>query len=225
MFRVVIFSLVLLVMVVPAFSQVRAVIQDVSGKVEVKTPRGQWQPAKIGMDIATGTYISTGFKSTAELEVGATTVWVKPLTRMQLEELIKKEGTQKTALFLRTGSVGADIKSVEGLKHDFVLRSPMATAAVRGTIIEDFDGVVIITRSGAVLFRNNQTGETTIISGGESGQTSGTDAVKGGEDSAAEQTIVVTSTAPPVDAAPPPPVVGRPPSKTTATVTIQLNWD
>ena len=87
MLRIIMLCFGLVFLSIPAFSQVKAVIEEVSGKVEVKTPRGRWQPAKVGMNVVAGTYVSTGFRSRARLDMGGSTVWVKPLTRMQLEEL------------------------------------------------------------------------------------------------------------------------------------------
>jgi len=104
-----------LVLVSGLEAQVQAVVKEVSGKVEVKASGAStWLPAKAGLKLAKGSFVSTGFNSTALLELGSSLLSVKPLTRMQLEELIAKEGTVSTELFLKVGKVKAEVKSGAG---------------------------------------------------------------------------------------------------------------
>jgi len=88
------------------------------------------------MAVSKGTVISTGFKAEATLSLGDSLVVVSQLTRMRLDELIEKEGTVNTELYLDVGKVTAEVKTTAGKKNDFRLRSPVSTAAVRGTVIE-----------------------------------------------------------------------------------------
>ena len=53
------------------FAEITAVMGEVSGKVEIMSPGGNWKTATAGMKIATGDFISTGFRSQAVLELGA----------------------------------------------------------------------------------------------------------------------------------------------------------
>lgn len=149
----------------PAFAQAGAVVKEIQGKVEVREVGGSWEGARVGMKVSKGTYISTGFRSSAVIDFGTSVLLVKELTRLQLEELIEKEGTVETRLFLRVGRIKAEVKSVEGLKQVFKLRSPTTTAAVRGTEFE-FDGVSVKVYDGNVLFIN-RVGQTRSVAAGE----------------------------------------------------------
>jgi hypothetical protein len=143
----------ILVVSIPVFSQLQARVEEVTGKVELKAPGEEWTAAREGMELSAGTTISTGFGSQAVLDLGASTLLVQQLTRMRLDELVEKEGTVNTELFLRVGKVRAEVKTTAGLKQDFTLRSPVSTAAVRGTRF-DFDGFSVDVFDNAVLFTN-----------------------------------------------------------------------
>lgn len=135
------------------FADLTAVVKNVSGKVEIKSPGGAWKKATAGMKIKKGYYISTGFKSEAVLVLGDSQVVVKQLTRMELEELVEKQGTVHTGLNLRVGRVRAQVNSSKGLKQQFTLKSPISTAAVRGTEFE-YDGRNLTVYKGTVAFTN-----------------------------------------------------------------------
>jgi len=159
-------------------AQTQARITETTGKVEVRSNGGPWQTAEEGMTISTGAYISTGFNSSATIDLGASIIQVKPLTRMQLQALLEKEGSVSTDLFLRVGKVRAEVKSVEGLTQEFTLRSPVSTAAVRGTIFDrDVYGVEVI--QGRVSFFNLYN-QSRTLRGGEASKTGGRDLPKGG---------------------------------------------
>jgi hypothetical protein len=161
-------------------AQVQAVVKEVSGKVEVKAAGASaWLPAKAGLKLAKGSFVSTGFNSTALLELGPSLLSVKPLTRMQLEELIAKEGTVSTELFLKVGKVKAELKSGVGLKQDFTLKSPVSTAAVRGTEFE-FDGLTVKVVNGLVFF-SNTLGQGRGVGAGEQSTLSGTELPTSGD--------------------------------------------
>jgi len=110
--------------------------ESVQGTVEVKQPGGDWVPAASGMNIEKATLISTGFKSSAVVKVGGSTLQVRALTRLSLEEILAKEGSDTVELFLQTGRVRADVKPPENGKIDFTLKTPSITASVRGTIFD-----------------------------------------------------------------------------------------
>ncbi|TFG64926.1 MAG: hypothetical protein E4H36_01545, partial [Spirochaetales bacterium] len=133
-------------LLVPLFSQ-EASIQQLSGKVEVKAPGGNWAVASQGQRIAKGTTLSTSFGASAVLNIGSSVVNVKQLTRMTLEELIQQQGTQTTSLKLDIGSIKAKVQTAEGINHDFTLRTSTSTAAVRGTEF-DFDGFTLQVSDG-----------------------------------------------------------------------------
>ena len=150
---------------------VDAVVRSTEGKVEIKEPGGQWQRAASGGNISRNTYISTGFNSKAVLEIGESTLEVKALTRMQLEQIVENNDSIDTDLFLEVGKVEANVQSTEGLRNNFKLRSPVATAAVRGTSFV-FDGFTLWVTEGTVVFRN-RVGQNRGVSAGQESSTDG----------------------------------------------------
>ena len=176
----------------PLHSQVQAVVKEVSGKVEIQAPGKAWIPAVEGMILSKGSTISTSFKSRAVIEVGPSELFITQLTRMKLEELVEKEGVLKTELFLKVGRVRAHVKPVQGVKHDFKLRSPMSTAAVRGTDFE-FDGVKLIVFDKSVIL-TNRLNQRRNVGGGEESETTGKDLPASGEDKKRLNTMINPST-------------------------------
>ena len=87
---------------IPLFAE-NGVIREVSGRVEIQAPGGSWQKASAGDLLPRGASISTGFGSSAVLDIGESTLTVDALTRMKIEELIESQGAQTTGLFLRVG--------------------------------------------------------------------------------------------------------------------------
>ncbi len=149
------------------FAQEQAVLREYSGKVEVMPPGKNWEPAARNLVLPAGTVISTGFNSFATIQAGSATIQVKPLTRMAVAELVKAQGEQKTTLDLKVGRVRARVEKVEGLEHDFALKSPVSTAAVRGTEFE-FSGTALRVFEGIVRYANAIGQSRTIVQGEES---------------------------------------------------------
>jgi hypothetical protein len=115
----------------------QAFIREMTGTVELKAPGSErWVTAKQGDRIQESTIISTGFKSTAMLSVGNSTLLVRALTRMSLEALMNQDKTDTIDIGLTTGRVRVDVKPPAGTKTDFSIKSPTATASVRGTVFE-----------------------------------------------------------------------------------------
>jgi hypothetical protein len=159
-----------------------AVVREVTGTVEVKPPGASWIPAAPGQRLETAAMISTGFKSTALITIGNSTLTVRPLTRLSLEELSGSQGDEKVKLQLRAGRIRAEVTPPPGGKVEFNVRSPTATASVRGTVF-DFDGIRLQVEEGRVhLAGGDQSG--IYVSAGH--QVS-TDIVTGKTASAAEE--------------------------------------
>ena len=147
--------------------ELTAMITEVAGKVECKLPGSDWRPAKAGDILSAGSFISTGFKSTAILKTESATLTVKPVTRLSLEELVKSEGTTKTRMFLMAGRVKAEVTPHEGENTEFKVKSPTATASVRGTGFE-FDGHCLLVNHGVVQFESESgTGIAHMVTSGE----------------------------------------------------------
>jgi len=126
-------------------------VVTVTGKVEIQDAGGVWKVLKAGDPLTAGSMISTGFKSEATVKLGASILTIKPLTRLTLTQLLEKEDTVNTELYLEVGTVKAEVNSLNNKKNGFTVKSPVATASVRGTIFEIGDDLVIT--KGAVLLQ------------------------------------------------------------------------
>jgi hypothetical protein len=177
--KLLIVLLFLCCLVTASFSQTQAVIREISGKVEIQPPQSSWIAAQEGTVVSLGTTISTGFSSRAVIDLGRSVLRVDPLTRLRIDQLIEREGTVSTDLFLRVGKVNAEVKSASGVTQDFKLRSPVSTAAVRGTGF-DYSGYDLYVYDGQVTYEN-LTGQNRTYGVGESGETSGTDTPESGQ--------------------------------------------
>lgn len=143
-----------------------AVFSEINGKVEYQLAGGDWRPARLGDKVGKGSMVSTGFKSNAVLKFETISIALKPITRLSLEELLKTQGGTQTQLFLLAGRVKADVPPQPGQTADFRVKSPTATASVRGTAFE-FDGLNLIVDRGTVQLRNERGGQTRQVRQGE----------------------------------------------------------
>ena len=152
-----------------------AVVREVSGKVEYRTGSGAWQAATIGQQLNLNATISTGFGASAVIRIGETAngsvLEVSQLTRLTLEELVEREGTLSTNVFVPVGRVRATVNTAEGRSADFRVRGPLSTAAVRGTGFET-NGWQLSVTEGVVAFAN-ALGEGRNISPGQISVTTG----------------------------------------------------
>jgi hypothetical protein len=144
-----------------------AFIRELTGTVEVKVPgAAAWNPARQGQELQRNTLVSTGFKSSAVIALGNSTLTVQPLTRLSLEELIRTGTTEKVDLNLRVGRIRAEVKPPVGGATEFTVRSPSATASVRGTIFE-FDGIRLSVDEGRVHVSGSGGGGAYVGAGGQ----------------------------------------------------------
>jgi hypothetical protein len=143
-----------------------AVLRELSGRVEIKTPGSdEWVPAQAGMTLEQAALISTGFRSTALLALGNSTLLIQPLTRLSLEEILALQGNEQVRVYLRTGRIRAEIQPPSGGTIDFTVRGPSVSASVRGTVFE-FDTVNINVGEGRVLY-TSLTGSQASVRAGE----------------------------------------------------------
>jgi hypothetical protein len=143
-----------------------AILRELSGRVEVMLPgSAEWLPAEAGMTIEQAALVSTGFKSTTILSLGNSTIVIQPLTQLSLEEIIERQGNELVNVYLRTGRVRAEIRPPTGGNVDFTVRSPAASASVRGTVF-DFDTVNLNVAEGRVEF-TGITGSLALVREGE----------------------------------------------------------
>jgi hypothetical protein len=156
-------------------------IRELHGTVEVKEPgESVWSPAYSGQTLKPGTHISTGFKSGAVIMINGSALTVHALTRLSLEELVQSAGSGKAEINLRAGRVRANVNPPPaGGSVSFVVKSPTATASVRGTVF-DFDGLRLKVDEGRVHITGSNGGGTYIGAGqaarvsAETGRAAGT---------------------------------------------------
>jgi hypothetical protein len=146
----------------------QAFIKELAGTVEVKLPgSNNWIAARQGMTITDNTFISTGFKSTALISLGNTTLLVHALTRMTLMEIKNSQGTEQIDINLRAGRVRAVVSPPVGGRASVTVRGPTATASVRGTIFE-FDTKTLTVEEGAVRYTGDWGRSVTVYPGASS---------------------------------------------------------
>jgi hypothetical protein len=132
-------------------ADINAVVGNCSGTVEIKAPGGEWVQAEPGMTLESRTMVSTGFRSNALLHIGNSSILVRPLTRLSLEQIIELQNNEQVELNLRAGRIHATVTPPREKTVDFKVTSPVATASVRGTEFE-FDAINLTVRSGTVVY-------------------------------------------------------------------------
>jgi hypothetical protein len=143
-----------------------AVIRELYGTVETRAPgSSDWVRARAGDRLEKDALISTGFESGAVLAAGESLITVRPLTRLSLEEIAGDQGGERINLYLQTGRIRAEVKPPDGRKVSFTVRSPVATASVRGTTIE-FDTENLTVTEGEALY-STAGGRAVSVAGGE----------------------------------------------------------
>jgi hypothetical protein len=157
-------TVVLVLAAACAFAQ-SGVIKELSGTVEVKgAGAAAFSPAKTGEQVKEDTIVSTGFKSTALIEIGSTVIAVRPLTRLTLKEIKASQGSESLNVNLQSGRIRVDVNPPAGAKAAMAVVSPSATASVRGTSFE-FDTRNLRVNSGNVIFKGVRSQGTLITAG------------------------------------------------------------
>jgi hypothetical protein len=154
-----------------------AVIREMTGTVELKTSGSAgWTAAKEKDRIVKDTVVSTGFKSTAILAVGNSTIVVRPLTRLSLAEIMNQNETETININLTSGRIRVDVKPPARGRANFTVQTPTATAAVRGTKF-NMNTVKIQVLEGAVNYRPSKGNKKSVMvnAGQESWIDTGTD--------------------------------------------------
>lgn len=166
------FFSILLLIVIAALSwggNLTATVRETSGKVEVSKGGGGWVPVNPGDVLSAGDTISTGFNSKAVLALGNSSVLVaNALTRLTIAELVEREGTVDTDLFLDVGSVRSEVHSSEKVSHNFTVRNANSTASVRGTVLDveilgNGAGMKVMAWDGAAVVTDLKTGRSARV--------------------------------------------------------------
>jgi len=125
--------LMVFILIFSAHSQ-NGVISELTGDVELKLAGSNvFVPAIAGAVVAQDTIISTGFRSTAIIEIGSNSITVQPLTRLTLSEIRSSANTETLNINLQAGRIKVDVKPPAGTRANTTVQSPSATASVRGT--------------------------------------------------------------------------------------------
>ncbi|MBO6218478.1 MAG: FecR domain-containing protein [Treponema sp.] len=123
----------------------QAQVVSATGKAEVQKG-SSWAALKAGDVLDAGSVIQTGFKSELVLKIKESTVTVSALTRITLQTLAEREGISgsqgkdETTIFLDTGSLKSNVQKSADRRVGFTVRSPVATASVRGTALQFIAG-------------------------------------------------------------------------------------
>jgi len=163
------FTFALIMAAFSAFAQ-NGVVKELSGTVELKRAGSTaFVAAKAGDIVNQDTVISTGFKSTALIEVGSAVIAVRPLTRLTLTEIRASSESESLSVNLQSGRIRVDVNPPAGAKASMSVSSPSATASVRGTSFE-FDTRNLHVISGNVVFKGTR-GVATIVTTGSNSTT------------------------------------------------------
>lgn len=144
-----------------ALSAFEATVVSAKGKVEVQNGEA-WKALAVGNTLKKGDVVQTGFKSELVLQIKESTVTVAPLSRLTIEQLAEKETKDETRLYLDTGSLKSNVKKAENRRVGFTVKSPVATASVRGTelvVTNGYGSTDVQTLSGSVaVWKSNNAG-------------------------------------------------------------------
>ena len=149
------------------------VIRELSGTVELRNAgAANFAAASLGARVNEDTVISTGFNSSALIEVGSALIAVRPLTRLSLTEIRSAAGNETLNMNLQAGRIRVDLNPPVGTRASMAVVGPQSTASVRGTTFE-IDILNIDVEYGAVRFRgnNSRTHEFVVFGGSGSSLT------------------------------------------------------
>ena len=170
----ILFVLTLVFFATTSFAQ-NGVIKELVGTVEIKAAgSANFVAATAGAQVAQDTVISTGFRSSAIIEVGSSIITVRPLTRLSLTEIQTTAATENINVNLQAGRVRVDVNPPAGARANLSVTGPTATASVRGTSFE-VDTRNVFVGHGIVSFRgnNSRTQEFVVFGGDTSSVTPG----------------------------------------------------
>jgi len=109
------------------------VVKEVKGTVETRPAVGKpWVAVKVGMTLAEGADLRTGFRACCILDMVDSLVKIDPLTVIRIGQLTRKDGKVLTRLIMKQGNAEAIVEK-ERIESDFAIVTPSATLSVRGT--------------------------------------------------------------------------------------------
>jgi hypothetical protein len=129
-------------------------VVSVDGMVRIHAADGSWSRAGAGDVLASGMSVSTGFNASAVLAVGASRVEIDPISYLEFSELSDSAEAESATMDLSFGRVRSRVRSADQRSTDFQVRSPVSTAAVKGTDFV-YDGSLLTVFEGDVSLRNS----------------------------------------------------------------------
>lgn len=109
-------------------------VLSISEDVEIQKEGGGWQEATTGMQLEDGDEISTGPDSVITLQFpDGTIMQVSELTQVRVGFLLAEGNAVRAEIQLKLGKVAARVNPKKTSFTDFTVKSPIATASVRGT--------------------------------------------------------------------------------------------
>ncbi|MCL2069440.1 MAG: FecR family protein [Treponema sp.] len=144
------------------------VIRNLEGTVEILNPgASSFVPASTGALLNADAVISTGFRSSALIELGSAFIAVRPLSRLSLQELSSTGGVENLNLNLQAGRVRVDFNPPPGARSSMTVTTPSTTAAVRGTSFE-MDTRMLTVSEGRVSYRGSIGNYVNVYEGSDS---------------------------------------------------------
>ena len=119
----------------PTVQAVTCTVKKVNRRVRWRpTGDAEWRDMKVGDKLLLGADVCTGLRATCRLEFNenSSEVAVQPVTLMRIGEYEKVGEKIHTRLYLKQGTVQADVERVR-FQSDFAIISPEVTLAVQGT--------------------------------------------------------------------------------------------
>ena len=154
-------ALMTTIIVVAGYSQT-GIIRALTGEVLTK-PVGAvgFLPVEVGAVVVSDTVVSTGFRSTAIIVIGSTTITVRPLTRLSLADIQSSSRTENLDIRLETGRIRVDVRPAAGTRANTRVQTPVSVASVRGTGFEiDLYNIVMI--DGTAMYGGNDNLNQTV---------------------------------------------------------------
>jgi len=111
----------------------RAVVKVVEGTVETRPgPDQPWAPVAVGMQLAEGSDLRTGFRARCVVDMVDSLVQADALTLLRIAELRWEGDKARTRIHLKQGNTRSEVEKPR-MKSDFAIVTPSAVLSVRGT--------------------------------------------------------------------------------------------
>lgn len=114
----------------------KVMLSAVSGTVEI-VPKGEADgfPATVGYRFKEGDSIRTYENSSAEIYFEKTgVIFVQPSSFLTVDNAQIEDGSTNSTSSVKSGQIRAKVRKLATMKSEFKVKSPVAVAAVRGTI-------------------------------------------------------------------------------------------